>query len=104
MPSEADFDRTVKSSAPACVYPLRVPAWRGIPGLVHGFLGRAHGLPAGSFSAAELRRRLASAGETAEVVIAARQIHSANVLALDHPERTAAEWETRSWPGVLPEA
>jgi len=64
----------------ANAYPLRVPAWREISGLVHGFLGRAHGLPAGAFTTHDVRDALARAGEAPCPVAAARQVHGATVL------------------------
>jgi YfiH family protein len=85
-------------------YPLRVPAWAGIPGLVHGFLGRAHGLSAGSFTAGDLRQRLVAAGDPADVVLAARQVHGAEVFAPREPARAAAAWEGRPLPAALAEA
>lgn len=62
------------------LYPLRVPAWLEIPGLVHGFLGRAHGLPPGPFSLDDVRDALVRAGESPRQVAAARQVHGADVL------------------------
>jgi YfiH family protein len=85
-------------------YPLRVPAWAGIPGLVHGFLGRAHGLGAGSFSADDLRQRLAAAGDPADVVLAARQVHGADVFAPAEPERAAVARAGQALPAALPAA
>jgi YfiH family protein len=61
-------------------YPLRVAAWQEIPGLVHGFLGRAHGLPPGDFSVDDVRDALGRAGEEPQVIAAARQVHGATVL------------------------
>ena len=89
---------------PARAYPLRVSGWGAIPGLVHGFLGRAHALPPGPFRAADLRQRLAAAGEKVDVVLAARQTHGARVLAPDDPERVAADWEESPWPAILADA
>lgn len=62
-------------------YPLRVDAWDEIPGLVHGFLGRAHGVPSGPFTLDDVRDALVRAGEAAPIVAAARQVHGATVLA-----------------------
>jgi YfiH family protein len=62
-------------------YPLRVEAWSEIPGLVHGFLGRAHGLPPGSFTLDDVRDALRRAGEEPVQIAAARQVHGAEVLA-----------------------
>ncbi len=61
-------------------YPLRVSAWSEIPGLMHGFLGRAHGLPPGLFTIHDVRDALARAGEAPRSVAAARQVHGAGVL------------------------
>lgn len=61
-------------------YPLRVNAWDEIPGLVHGFLGRAHGLPPGDFTVDDIRDALERAGEAPVAVAAARQVHGASVL------------------------
>jgi len=61
-------------------YPLRVEAWAEIPRLVHGFLGRAHGLPAGPFGVGDVRDALARAGEQATTIAAARQVHGTTVL------------------------
>jgi YfiH family protein len=59
---------------------LRVDAWGEIPGLVHGFLGRAHGLPAGPFGVGDVRDALGRAGETPVLIAAARQVHGTTVL------------------------
>lgn len=61
-------------------YPLRVAAWQDIPGLVHGFLGRAHGLPPGAFTIDDVRDALVRAGEEPKLIAAARQVHGAIVL------------------------
>ena len=61
-------------------YPLRVAAWQDIPGLVHGFLGRAHGLPAGPFTLDDVRDALVRAGEAPVQVGAARQVHGTTVV------------------------
>jgi polyphenol oxidase len=61
-------------------YPLRVPAWDDIPGLVHGFLGRTHGLPPGPFTLDDVGDALRRAGESPRVVVASRQVHGADVL------------------------
>jgi YfiH family protein len=61
-------------------YPLRVAAWGDIPGLVHGFLGRAHGLPPGPFTLDDVRDALARAGEDPLRVAAARQVHGTTVV------------------------
>jgi YfiH family protein len=61
-------------------YPLRVPAWDDIPGLVHGFLGRAHGLPPGPFTLDDVRDALERAGEEPVRVAAARQVHGTAVV------------------------
>ncbi len=65
-------------------YPLRVDAWREIAGLVHGFLGRAHGLPAGPFTVDDVRDALVRAGEPPTPIAAARQVHGATVLSPEH--------------------
>ncbi len=65
---------------PSPGYPLRVAAWLEIPGLVHGFLGRAHGLPPGPFTLEDVRDGLLRAGEAPHVIAAARQVHGAGVL------------------------
>ena len=75
-------------SEPSRVYPLRVPAWLEIPGLVHGFLGRAHGLPPGPFGLDDVRDALVRAGESPRDVTAARQVHGADVLG---PEELGAD-------------
>ena len=84
------------------LYPLRVPAWHDIPGLVHGFLGRAHALAAGAFTHADLHARLAAAGETPRLVLAARQVHGAAVLT--PAARLVDRWEEHALPAALPEA
>ena len=61
-------------------YPLRVEAWSEIPRLVHGFLGRAHGLPPGPFTVDDVRDALVRAGESPTLIAAARQVHGATVL------------------------
>jgi len=68
-------------------YPLRVEAWTEIPGLVHGFLGRAHGLPPGAFTLDDIRDALVRAGEEPRLVAAAHQVHGLAVLA---PENLAS--------------
>jgi polyphenol oxidase len=65
----------------------RVAEWRKMPHLVHGFLGRPHGLGAGSFDLRTVAARLAGAGESPRIVLAARQVHGAHVLS---PE--LSEW------------
>jgi purine-nucleoside/S-methyl-5'-thioadenosine phosphorylase / adenosine deaminase len=65
----------------AHLYPLRVDAWAQIPGLVHGFLGRAHGLPPGPFTVDDVRDALVRAGEAPCLIAASRQVHGATVLA-----------------------
>jgi YfiH family protein len=57
-----------------------VAAWSEIPGLVHGFLGREHGLPPGDFTLVDVRDALVRAGEEPKQVAAARQVHGAKVL------------------------
>jgi YfiH family protein len=79
-------------------YPLRVAAWGEIPGLVHGFLGRAHGLAPGPFRETDLRDRLRAAGETPTAVHAARQVHGAAVVACEGGGEPSDE------PRRLPEA
>ena len=66
-------------------YPLRVPAWTAIPHLVHGFLGRKHGLPPGPFRAADVAEQLTSAGEHPVGVAIASQVHGAQVLSPEQP-------------------
>ena len=56
-------------------------AWSEIPRLVHGFLGRAHGLPPGELTLDDVRDALVRAGETVQGVAAARQVLR-NALAL----------------------
>lgn len=82
----------------ARTYPLRIASWAEIPGLVHGFLGRAASLGSGSFSPCDLHARLAEAGEQPSVVLAARQVHGADVLG---PEQLD---EDRAPDAALPEA
>lgn len=72
-------------------YPLRVETWEDIPGLVHGFLGRAHGLPPGPFTLADVGDALRRAGEDPFLVAAARQVHGATVVT---PEELAASLDT----------
>jgi YfiH family protein len=64
----------------------RVPEWRAVPHLVHGFLGRGHGLGPGSFDLGTLAVRLAAAGEAPRIVLAVRQVHGADVLSPELPE------------------
>ncbi len=61
-------------------YPLRIDAWDEIPGLVHGFLGRAHGLPPGPFGVDDVRDALVRAGEEPAMIAASRQVHGRTVL------------------------
>ena len=86
------------------VHPWHVPAWHEIPGLVHGFLGRACALPAGSFTLADVRAKLVAAGETPRAVFAVRQVHGACVLVPAAAEDGASDWEGRVLPEALPEA
>ncbi len=69
------------------VYPLKLAEWASIPGLAHGFLGREHALPSGSFTTGDLCAALRRAGERPTVVAALRQVHGAAVL--DHQEIAA---------------
>jgi YfiH family protein len=69
-------------------YPMRVESWGEIPRLVHGFLGRTHGLPPGPFSVDDVRDALVRAGESPLTIAAARQVHGTTVLA---PEDMAGE-------------
>jgi purine-nucleoside/S-methyl-5'-thioadenosine phosphorylase / adenosine deaminase len=71
-------------------YPLRVPAWAEIPHLVHGFLGRAHGLPPGPFTLDDVRDALVRAGESPVLVAAARQVHGATVVGPEDLSRATA--------------
>jgi YfiH family protein len=71
----------------------RVAAWADIPSLRHGFLGRAHGLGPGAFDLATIRDRLAAAGENPDAVLAARQVHGADVLSPEHPAFAALDWQ-----------
>ncbi|HEY2387325.1 MAG TPA: peptidoglycan editing factor PgeF, partial [Candidatus Binatia bacterium] len=63
--------------------------------LRHGFLGRAHGLGAGTFDLATIRDRLIQAGECADAVLAARQVHGAHVLSPEHPAFAHLDWADR---------
>jgi YfiH family protein len=65
-------------------YPLRVPDWDDVPGLVHAFLGREQSLPPGPFALDDLRRALREAGEEPPLVLAARQVHGAGILGPEH--------------------
>jgi YfiH family protein len=67
----------------------RVPQWSAIPHLVHGFLGRAQGIGPGSFDLRIVAGRLTAAGESPRIVLAARQVHGADVLSPELPEWTA---------------
>lgn len=71
----------------------RVAAWADVPSLRHGFLGRVHGLGPGAFDLATIRDRLAAAGETPDAVLAARQVHGADVLSPEHPAFAALDWQ-----------
>ena len=84
--------------------PWRVPAWREIPGLVHGFLGRAYALPEGSFTLADVRAKLLAAGETPRAILAVRQVHGARVLVPTVAECAATDCEGRALPAALPQA
>ena len=72
-------------------YPLRVAAWSEIPGLVHGFLGRAHGLPPGAFTLDDVHDALVRAGEAPKLIAAARQVHGSKVLAPEDMTALAAD-------------
>ena len=73
----------------------RVEAWAEIPGLRHGFLGRADGLGPGAFDLATIRDRLEDAGERPDAVLAARQVHGADVLSPEHPAFGGLDWSDR---------
>jgi polyphenol oxidase len=79
--TEADMSEDDRNAAPSRTYPLRATAWVDVPGLVHGFLGRTHGLPPGPFTLAEIGDALRRAGESPRLVAAARQVHGPDVLA-----------------------
>jgi YfiH family protein len=70
----------------------RVPEWDAIPQLVHGFLGRAHGLGPGTFDLDLIRARLIDAGETPRLVLAVRQIHGAEVRSPEDPAWAGLDW------------
>ncbi len=70
----------------------RVTEWDAIPGLIHGFLGRADGLGPGAFDLAAIRDRLITAGEAPRVVLAARQVHGAAVVSPEHPGWARLDW------------
>jgi YfiH family protein len=80
----------------------RVAAWEAIPGLRHGFLGRAHGLGPSTFDLAMIRDRLAAAGEVTDAVLAARQVHGADVLSPEDPAFATLDWH--DGPERLPAA
>src|SRR6185369_1352773 len=61
-------------------YPLQVPAWSDVPHLIHGFLGREHGLPPGPFTEPQIRAQLTAAGESPTQILIALQVHGTNVL------------------------
>ncbi len=70
----------------------RVAAWDAIPGLIHGFLGRADGLGPGAFDLAAIRARLTAAGEAPRIVLAARQVHGADVVSPADPAWAQLDW------------
>jgi len=80
----------------------RVAAWDAIPGLIHGFLGRVDGLGPGAFDLAAIRDRLTAGGEAPRVVLAARQVHGADVVSPEQPAWTALDW--RAGAAQLPVA
>jgi hypothetical protein len=81
-------------------YPLRAPGWEDVPGLIHGFLGRAHALPPGPFRRDDLTRALRAAGEEPAGVLAARQVHGNGVLAPEDLEVCADQ--ATAMPADLP--
>jgi YfiH family protein len=70
----------------------RVAPWDAIPGLMHGFLGRADSLGPGAFDLAAIRARLESAGEAPRVVLAARQVHGTGVVSPEDPAWDRLDW------------
>ncbi len=70
----------------------RVAEWDAIPRLIHGFLGRTDGLGPGTFDLAAIRARLTAAGETPRIVLAARQVHGADVVSPADPAWTGLDW------------
>ncbi len=77
---------------PSNRFAWRVSEWARTPHLVHGFLGRPQGLGPGAFDLAMIRDRLAEAGEVPRIVVAARQVHGATVVAPDDPVWTTIGW------------
>jgi len=84
------------------LYPLRVPEWARIPGLVHGFLGREHALPSGPFTTVDLRAALTRAGERPATVAALRQIHGSEVLGPEEIADSVALADDTPLPMALP--
>ncbi len=72
--------------------PWRIAPWAAIPRFCHGFLGRAHGLGPGAFDLAAIRARLVAVGEAPDAVLAARQVHGAEVLSPEDPAFAALDW------------
>ena len=70
----------------------RVAGWDAIPGLIHGFLGRADGLGPGAFDLAAIRDRLITAGEAPRVVLAAHQVHGADIVSPEDPAWSQLDW------------
>ncbi|MBI3767981.1 MAG: polyphenol oxidase family protein [Deltaproteobacteria bacterium] len=86
-----DVSELGADAAPAATC-WRVSEWDAIPQLVHGFLGRAHGLGPGAFDLDLIRARLIDAGETPLLVLAARQVHAAAVLSPEDPAWAGLDW------------
>lgn len=84
------------------LYPLKVPGWASIPGLVHGFLGRENALPSGPFTTGDLCDALTRAGERATTVVAARQIHGAEVLGPEEFATARTLTDATPLPTALP--
>lgn len=70
----------------------RVGQWGAIPGLRHGFLGRAHGLGPGPFDLAMIRTRLVAAGESTDAVLATRQVHGSAIVSPEEPRCAGLDW------------
>jgi hypothetical protein len=82
--------------------PLRVPEWGAIPDLAHGFLGRAHSLPPGSFARADLHRVLSAGGEAPVLILATRQVHG-NVVRAPEDLELACGTDAATLPETLPD-
>ncbi|MGH7789335.1 MAG: peptidoglycan editing factor PgeF [Candidatus Binatia bacterium] len=83
---------------------LRVAAWRAIPGLTHGFFGRAGGVSTGALASLNLSSlvgddpaavqtnwRQVGRAVPATAIVRMRQVHGARVVPVEHAEQVVGD-------------